>query len=342
MQAFELKESIKFYRSALQCDLKTVMASLVGLDGSSYRKPGVRMLIGQDGTMCGALSGGCVENEIIASAQSVFKTGISKVISYDGRYRLGCEGLMYILIEPFKLSNDAVNQLLKQVDNRHPIEIISKYKEGTTEIGSFHSTFHVPAARISIQTNTLKFQEGVQFSVFKQTIAPAHHLIIVGAEHDAEKLCASAALLGWDITIVSSPKDSKTIQDFPGAKYLLAQSPEAIDFSTIDAHTAIVLMTHNYALDLKFLLTIKDIDVPYIGILGSQKRKTSLENDLLEHAPELRVDFLENIHSPAGLDIGAVTPQEIAISILSEILKVMRYTRKPSPSTTAIVKSTLS
>ena len=342
MQAFELKESIYFYRSVLQRDLKTVMASLVGLDGSAYRKPGVRMLIAADGSMCGALSGGCVENEIVASAQSVFKTGISKVISYDGRYRLGCEGLLYILIEPFWLSDDDATELLKQVDNRQPIKVTSKYKEGTTEVGNFHSTFSVASARIAMQPNTLKPSEGEQLSVFKQIIAPAQHLIIVGAEHDAEKLCTNAALLGWDITVVSSPKDPKTVQDFPGAKHILAETPEAIDLSMIDAHTAIVLMTHNYALDLKFLLKLKDMDIPYIGILGSQKRKTSLENQLLEFAPELRIDFLEKLHSPAGLDIGAVTPEEIAVSILSEIVQLRQNTRKPSNANTTIVKSTLS
>jgi xanthine/CO dehydrogenase XdhC/CoxF family maturation factor len=342
MQAFELKESIYFHRSVLQRDLKTVMASLVGLNGSSYRQPGVRMLIAEDGAMCGALSGGCVENEIVSSAQSVFKTGISKVISYDGRYRLGCEGLLYILIEPFKISNDETAQLLRHIDHRNPIDITSQYKEGTTEIGNFYSTFNVSAEKITIQPNALKAAEGTQLSVFKQTIAPAHHLIIIGTEHDAEKLCVNAALLGWDITIVSAPNNSKKLTYFSGAKQLLRETPETIDFSTIDAYTSIVLMTHNYALDLKFLLNLKDIDVPYVGILGSKKRKASLENELLEYAPELRLDFLEKIHSPAGLNIGAVTPQEIAVSILSEILQVIRHTRKLSKSNTSIVKSTLS
>ena len=94
----EIKDIIKSARIANESGLKTVLASVVSLEGSSYRKPGVRMSIQENGKMIGAVSGGCVEKEILRQAQSVFENGKPKLMVYDGRYRLGCEGILYILI----------------------------------------------------------------------------------------------------------------------------------------------------------------------------------------------------------------------------------------------------
>jgi len=333
MQAFELKNSINFHLTVLNSGSKTVMASLVGLEGSSYRKPGVRMLIDENGTMCGALSGGCVENEIVASAQSVFKTGKSKVISYDGRYRLGCVGFLYILIEPFELSNEDAQIVLSHLKNRNPIQIVSKYKTGETEIGDFYSEIKIDGINKKIRLNHLHLEIDESINIFKQIVQPAHHLIIIGTTHDVGKLCTQASLIGWDISIISSLLYSKNQKDFPDAKQIIAETPETISFDFLDINSSVVLMTHNYAQDLHYLLKLKNMDIEYIGVLGSKKRKASLENDLVEHDSEINEEFLNRIHSPAGLDIGAVTPEEIAVSIISEILLCTKISREIALST---------
>ncbi|MBT8393442.1 MAG: XdhC family protein, partial [Bacteroidia bacterium] len=97
----ELKHIVSAYKKAKEMNLKSVLATVVDLDGSSYRKPGVRMLIIENGNMIGAVSGGCVEKEVLRQAQSVFLDGRPKMMTYDGRYRLGCEGVIYILLEKF-------------------------------------------------------------------------------------------------------------------------------------------------------------------------------------------------------------------------------------------------
>ncbi len=97
----EFKKIIKGHQNAQNLGLQSVIATVVALNGSSYRRPGVRMLITENGNMIGAVSGGCVEKEILKQSFSVFKTGMSKVMTYDGRYRLGCEGVLYILLEIF-------------------------------------------------------------------------------------------------------------------------------------------------------------------------------------------------------------------------------------------------
>ncbi|OAB81833.1 XdhC family protein [Cochleicola gelatinilyticus] len=324
MQAFELKQNIQFFQSSRDRGLKIVMASLVGLEGSSYRKPGVRMLIAEDHSMCGALSGGCVEKDIVESAQTVFKTGVSKVISYDGRYRLGCEGFLYILIEPFMPSEKDATSILAQIDQRNPIVVKSVYKEGTSITGNYHSTFFLKSEQTPIAINTLKHSETSTFTYFKQTISPAHQLVIIGAEHDTGPVCTNAALLGWDVSIISSLKNPKSAQHFPTAKNVLAETPETVNFDFIDPYTSVLIMTHNYAQDLKYLLKLKAYSLSYVGVLGSKKRKARLESDLLEHDSEWDASFFERLYSPAGIHIGAVTPQEIAVSIISEILQVTR------------------
>ena len=115
----ELKILMQGYLNARHIGLECVMATVVALDGSSYRRPGVRMLITENGQMTGAVSGGCVEKELLKQADSVFRTGNPKMMTYDGRYRLGCEGTLYILIERFSPSAEMVKaRSLKFIGSR--------------------------------------------------------------------------------------------------------------------------------------------------------------------------------------------------------------------------------
>ena len=135
--------------------------------------------------------------------------------------------------------------------------------------------------------------------------------------------------LGWEVDIITSIKDPKVLSDFPGAKSVTAQTPEIVDLK-IDNETVVVLMTHTYVQDLKYLLKLESLKPKYIGIIGSSKRREQLQNELIHYSPDLSEKFLESIYSPAGLHIGAITPEEIALSILSEILSVIRKTETVS------------
>ena len=124
----EFKNIVNAYRQAKLNALKAVLATVVDLDGSSYRKPGVRMLILENDEMVGAVSGGCVEKEVLRQAQSVFKDGKSKMMTYDGRYRLGCEGVIYILLEEFKPEDDFIEKFNIALENRESLKIESNYR----------------------------------------------------------------------------------------------------------------------------------------------------------------------------------------------------------------------
>ena len=273
----EFKTIVKSHLLAVKQGLNSVLATVVDLEGSSYRKPGVRMLILENGKMIGAVSGGCVEKDILRQSESVFKTGKSKMMTYDGRYRLGCEGILYILLEPFNPDSKFIKQFPKVLKNRNSFQIKSYFTKDIGESDELGS------------------------------------IVYLNGESN-----------GWEVTVISGPLESKSILDFPGATAFFSNSSNILESQSIDKQTAIVLMFHNFSNDLKSLIDLKDSKPAYLGVLGPSKRREKLLSQFLEFCPDVEEIFVENIYAPAGLNIGAETPQEIAISIVSEILSVVR------------------
>jgi len=320
----ELKDIVRQVLLNQKNGFKSVLVTVVDLDGSSYRGPGVRMLITETGDMTGAVSGGCVEKEVRRQAESVFKTGKALIMTYDGRYRLGCEGVLYILLEPIQVTDPFLEAFSYCLKHRNSFSIKSYYQKKEGAQGNFGSIIHFSENNSHSLSDKFESTNIKDLNIFEQVLDPCFRLWLIGGEHDAVKLCAMAAQLGWEVDVVTSLKDPKELSNFPGAKNVISESPETIQFDKIDHQTAVVLMTHNYSLDLQYLLNLKEYKPVYLGMLGSKKRRNGIVNDLIEYAPELNESFLEQIHSPAGLNIGAETPEEIALSILSEILAITR------------------
>ena len=320
----ELKEIIGQAVINQQKGLKNVLASVVHLDGSSYRKPGVRMLIGEDLSTIGAVSGGCVEKEIIHRASSVFADGKPKIITYDGRYRLGCEGILYILIEPFFIENTFLKRFSEVIQQRETLKIDSFFQKDDEIFGNFGSQITFSNQETVAFSQDFSVDENTEINLFSQVLVPAFKLLIIGGEHDAVKLCKIASNLGWEIDVITSAKDPKQLADFPGANSVIGESPETIQFTDLNENTAIVIMNHSYVQDLKYLVKLANFQPTYIGILGAPKKGERLFNELFEFVPEVSVAFLNCIYTPAGLHIGAQTPEEIAIYIIAEILAIFR------------------
>jgi xanthine/CO dehydrogenase XdhC/CoxF family maturation factor len=324
----ELKEIINQAIINQQKGLKNVLATVVHLEGSSYRKPGVRMLISEDLSSVGAVSGGCVEKEIIHRAQSVFRDHKPKVITYDGRYRLGCEGILYILIEPFYISDEFISEFHNATLQREALKIESTFEKEDEGFGNFGTKITLENKKQFSFSTTFLANSKDENDTFTQILQPAFRLMIIGGEHDAVKLCKISANLGWEVNVITSAKDSTDITHFPGANSVLGESPETLNFDTIEKNTAIVIMNHSYVQDLKYLVKLSRLHYQYIGILGSTKKRERLFNELLEFVPDISDEFFDTVYAPAGLHIGATTPEEIAISIIAEILSV---TRKKEP-----------
>ncbi|MCG6188847.1 XdhC family protein [Maribellus maritimus] len=302
---------------------KAVLVSVVALEGTSYRKPGVRMLISEDGEYAGAVSGGCVEKEIERQAKTVFQTGTAKIMTYDGRLRIGCEGVIHILIEPVFLSDELWLDFGSVLEAREDFKMDTWFYQKVGEYENIGTLMTLKGKTYVLNPSFTPDQITDQ-ECFSQTFEPLFQLYIFGAEHDALQLSQVAKLLGWNVTIVASAEESKSCDYFPGASALITPAYDEISRLRIDEQTAVMLMTHSFNKDVQYLLALKNIQAAYIGMLGAKKRRERVFNMLLEIDSEIPFDFLDQIHGPAGISIGAESASEIAVSILAEILGVIR------------------
>ena len=320
----ELKEIVRQVILNQKNAYKSVLATVVELDGSSYRGPGVRMLLTETGEMTGAVSGGCVEKEIQRQAETVFTTGKAHIMTYDGRYRLGCEGMLYILIEPIKITDAFLEDFSSCLLQRNGFSIQTYYNKKEGAQGHFGSVVKFGKDQIHRLSDTFDEASSKDLKVFEQLMDPCFRLWLIGGEHDAVKLSYLALGLGWEVAVSTVPSEDKQILDFPGVDTFWNVIPENLPVDDIDEQTAVVLMTHSYVKDLKYLKVLRKTKPMYFGLLGPSKRREKLFGEYMELYPDDDFEIFEQIYGPAGLNIGAEAPEEIAIAILAEILTVIR------------------
>ena len=322
----EFRNIVLSYLEAAKSNRKCILATLVDLDGSSYRRPGVRMLISDDGKITGAISGGCIEKEVIRESASVFENSTPKMMTYDGRYRLGCEGVIYILIEVFQPSSSLMEEFFHCLEARQSFTLSTFYKKQVVADDNLGTVVRLSGKEFTVNqaVKPETLLSGNDNLILEQVLPARFRLLIFGGEYDAAKLSFQASLLGWEVVMVTNPVDGYTTENFPGSLKVLQTTPDQLPENLIDQNTAVVLMTHNYAKDLNFLLALKYSEPVYLGLLGPVKRKNKLYDDYLEHTGEIPETLFDVIHGPAGLNIGAETAEEIALSICSEIITIQR------------------
>lgn len=354
----EIQDIVAAYEQAREHNKKTALATVVHVEGSSYRRPGARMLVTEDGQLTGAVSGGCLEGDALRKARLVMLEQKAMLITYDTMddddaklgVGLGCNGIIRILIEPinpespdnpiayFKtfLSNrqDAVLITLFSLENRAAEQpgtclFISEGRKvsGTCPNKAIEEALLTDAERameagVSV-TKTYVSSENT-LTGFVEILKPAVSLIVVGAGNDAIPLTQLAAILGWQVTVVDGRANYATTNRFPGAQRVLVSKPEKV-LSHIqpDAQTVFVLMTHNYNYDVAMLRQLLPLQLPYIGSLGPKKKLDRMLTELQEEGLVIPEEQLASVYGPTGLDLGAETPEEIALSIISEIRAVL-------------------
>ena len=302
------------------------LATIVRVDGSSYRKPGATMLIGEDGSAVGAVSGGCIEKEVIRRAQPVFRNGEPVLISYDGRYTLGCNGTLYILIEPLEPADKArlFTHYFDAFRARESWQIVSCYEGdamGSNLVFNDADVFplHPRTPPVTLDGSTELSSQGK----LVQKIDPSRQLIVIGAELDAIKLCGMAAELGYIVRMILHPNNPDIVAEENKFSAEVIAPGDLTQTLQFDDRTAVVLMTHSYSRDLLYLTDLaKGPAVRFLGLVGPKQRASELMNDMLEQGMEPPDWFDDRIYAPAGLDIGGEVPAEIAVSILAEIQTV--------------------
>src|SRR3977135_641981 len=254
------------------------LATLVRTHGSSYRRPGARMLICGNGATAGSLSGGCLEEEVTRRALEVMRGGSPMLMNFDTRLRFGCNGSIDIFVEAIR--EDFLPELATNFAERRSCRAATVFA-GAGETG----------------TRLLGREEQPPDDVFVQEIEPAIRLLIFGEGPDSIPLRAFAEILGWDVVEIDQPAD------------LAAHA---------DARTAAIVKSHNYGRDFAALCHLLKLDLPYVGLLGPRKRRDQLLNAVLDEGIAIDAE----IFAPAGLDLGAETPEELALALFSEIQAV--------------------
>ncbi|WP_281635366.1 XdhC family protein [Flavobacterium marginilacus] len=331
----EFLKIIESYKKASQKNIRTVLATIVHTEGSSYRKEGTQMLIDEYKNITGALSGGCVEQEVIRQSISVFSSNCPKVFKYDGRFRLGCEGSIYILIEMFQPDNELLSLIEQAIEQRQSFSLSCSFLAEEISQPNFGTSFEFK----DITIYHSNYEKDSNNLVFKQQIQPLNRLCIFGIEHDAEKLSQMASFLGWEVIVIGSEYSAVNGSDFPYAKSVFTIKPEDLDPNLFCENTAVVVMSHNFSKDLRFLLNIISSKVRYIGLLGPAHRREKLLNAILDTDILIDDTVFDKIHGPAGLAIGSQTPEEIALSIMAEITSIWRPQKQTKFACFSIEKS---
>ena len=354
----EIREIINAYNKARKNEKRLALATLVHLNGSSYRRPGARMIVDEEGQLTGAISGGCLEGDALRKAVFCIHTQIPKLVVYDTSdeedatigIQLGCSGIIQVLFEPID-ENDPLNpiELLKKaIHKRQNTVLVTLYapqiKKGNTvgtsmlleDSGEFHnnSSFQcVPETLMQDIKETLTIKKSSfksynlndhTFNAFLSFISPPISLIIVGAGNDAIPLQSIAETLGWEVTIVDGRHTYAKIERFSSACQIIVSKPEKVlQQIPIDEKSVFVLMTHNYNYDYAILKALLGKNIPYIGALGPKKKLDNMITDLKAENIFLNERQKNILYGPVGLELGAETPAEIALSITAEIMSVM-------------------
>jgi xanthine dehydrogenase accessory factor len=352
----ELKDIVLAYEEAEREGKQTALATVVHLDGSAYRRPGARMLVTEDGKLTGAISGGCLEGDALRKAQLVMVQKKPMLVTYDTTDEddakvgvgLGCNGIISILIEPVNADdeNNAISFLKNILAKRQSAVLVTLFSldKKAVQPGTCILVTEAGDRKISLNENGLKepllydaemvLKRGASVTkvypaeppvtAFIEMVKPAVSLIIFGAGNDTIPLVQIANILGWETTVVDGRPNYATLQRFPAAgRIIVAKPEEAIPQLSFDHNTVAVLMTHNYNYDIAVLKKLLPFKLPYIGALGPKKKLERMFDELKEQEISITEENEATVFGPTGLDLGAETADEIALSIISEIKAVL-------------------
>ena len=324
------------------------VATVVRIGGSTYRRPGARMLVGKDGGHVGMISGGCLEGEVALRAARILGGGSAQVAFFDmtdeneiSGFGTGCNGSVEVLIEPFP--------------SRHrldPLEVAGRCREGRQRCVVVHiiggerallgrkmvcwedghidgDAEAVPVTRDEALRELGRGRPSIHrrgiLELLFEVMLPPVRLVLLGTGHDVAPAVLAADALGWSVVVVGPKPVSNPARAFPGIdEYAFVMHPDQLlQHVSVDARTAAVVMNHHYGRDKTLAAALLESEVPYIGLLGPRDRAARMKAELETRDGGLTAAQEERLYGPVGLDIGAETPEEIAHAIVAEVQAVM-------------------
>jgi xanthine dehydrogenase accessory factor len=370
----ELQLIVNAYTGARARGVHCALATVVGVEGSAYRRPGARMLLTEDGRTFGTISGGCLERDVAERAASIFGSRDARLITYDTRgdeeivwgLGLGCNGVVRVLLESLREGSEGerallfVDERLRSRSRGVCATVVAAGADSSTDVDSqggagrsfeagarvlfddkldavcesfVDDDFDDFAARVRSdalealaggRSRTRIYEaRGRRVEIFYDVIRPPRPLVVFGAEQDALPLVRQARAVGWRVTIVDTRARRASVERFAEAdEVLLCRAEEVGAHVPLSEETAAVVMTHNFLDDVELLRALLPSPACYLGVLGPKQRTSKLLAELGAGVAGHGGSRLARLHGPAGVDIGAETPEEIALSIVAEIKAV--------------------
>jgi xanthine dehydrogenase accessory factor len=316
----------------------SALAMIVRLEGSAYRQPGAKLLVRDDGTMIGNVSGGCLENDVREMGLKAMRSGAPQMPHYDTSGNediiwgmgVGCNGKVDILVIPFTAAGDVVQSVrdLLKGDEPFAISAVIAPREragrllvsgrggnlGTTGAAALDVEAAAGAARQLAQRKSGLYICG-DVQIFTEVLLPPPDAVIIGAGDDSIPLVRLAADCGFRVTLVDHRPAFLTKERFPDAIRLVPARPEDVVRLPASANTLVVVKAHILVQDRAWVQRYASTPVPYIGLLGSRSRREEVLGSL---TPEQR----GRVYGPVGLDLGAEGPEQVAVSIAAELMAV--------------------
>jgi xanthine dehydrogenase accessory factor len=321
----ELGDILHAFDRARDAGVESALATVVRVEGSSYRSPGARMLMTADGQIVGGVSGGCLERDVIQRAAMVRATNRPIVVRYDTTpdfetgtgYSLGCGGVIDVLIEPLGTAGGLeLMRLLRCFYTTAPgtlstiIAPLNHPRLGEHKILSGSAIEPGDSAYLNGQAT------GGRAEVFVEHIRPPLKLIVFGAGNDVVPLASLGKAMGWQVIVVDVRSAPINLNQTWPVEHIRCTIDDVAGSIFIGDFTAAVVMTHNFDHDRKLIGWLALQPLVYLGLLGARHRTAELLSRLSEIPPQL--------HAPVGLDIGGTNPEEVALSIAAEITAVIR------------------
>lgn len=299
---------------------KAALATVVRIEGSAYRRPGAKFLVDEDGRAWGSVSGGCLEADVREVALEVMRSGVPRLLQYetggdDGSVfslGLGCSGSVEIFVQK-ATSDDALEAARDALDRLSGDRsfCLSTVLRGE---GAGHVRVFEPADG----DDDAGAGRTESVPVFVETLTPPPHLFVFGAGDDAIPLCSYAADTGFRVTLVDHRPEALSRDRFPAAFRFEARRPEeTLAGLLVGARTLAVVKTHSFASDREWMRQLLGAGVPYIGLLGPRARGAKILSEI-----GADTSAAERVFTPVGLDLGAEGPEQVAISVVAELLAV--------------------
>jgi xanthine/CO dehydrogenase XdhC/CoxF family maturation factor len=355
----DLDKILALWQAAHEASEDYVLASIVRVEGSSYRKPGARMLITETGQRAGTISGGCLEAEVAKQAWWLTRNGpvvktytTSLEMDEDAPseadadrirpYGLGCGGVIHLLLERRATADVFLREIHRSFQQRTPVACSVVLEGSQVGLRAFappsSSEPDSTAGRLMYDIACKSLRDEASFTqsvrlenraaqAWVEYIPPRCGLFIFGAGDDAQPLVVQANTLGWHIAVADGRSHLATKARFPEAHRVVIL--EQGDLSGLDLHAgdAAVVMTHSFAQDSKLLAHLLPRPLLYLGVLGPRYRTVELLKQVVPSIGGTVTEWMQKLYAPVGFDLGADSPATIALSILAEVQATLRWPR---------------